>query len=118
MSIRVSFDNYESEQLQAVCDCYNSDKPDDWERLEILDRMEGCFKIRRNKLEEDLVQRLENNKFVDENELYKQVRWNKKYLVTPMGYYSFSNFELHHLYLCMIHVFGENMVFYEEHGKH
>lgn len=117
MTIRVLFDTYEPKQLQAVCDCYNKDKPKEWEPLEILDRMEGCFKIRRTCIEKELERKLEQNKFVDENEIYKQVRWNKKCLVTPIGYHSFSKYELHHLYLCMIHVFGEDSVAYEEHRK-
>jgi hypothetical protein len=119
MTIRVLFDNYTPEQLQAVCDYYNKDKPDYWERLEILDRMEGCFKIQmhRDNMEEEVVQQLEQGNHVNENKTHKQIRWDKKCLVTPVRLYRFSKQELHLLYLCMARVFGEDMILYEDHGK-
>ena len=87
MLIKVKFDNYNSEQ---IINYYNSKKDTSWFPLEDLDRIEGGFKI--------TIRKLKEKEFCDANDLIKQVRWHRKLLHTPAGYYSFSKKETQLLY--------------------
>ena len=87
MFIKVKFSNYNNSQ---IIDYYNSKKDPLWFPLEDLDRTEGGFKI--------ALRNLKDKECCDANSIIKQVRWHRKQLTTPPGYYSFSKEETQLLY--------------------
>jgi hypothetical protein len=100
MIISVKFDTISSLQYSQVIEYYNQNKPNNWNPLEKLDRAEGGFQIKLDKVPYN----------TDVNYTIKQVRWNNKYLTSGLYIY-FSDTETKLLYDSLCHVFGsENVV--------
>ncbi len=75
MRIQVLVSNIDNETFQKILDYYNSNKCDDEENLERLDRAEGGFQIKLP--ENEIVKR-------SENYMIRQLRWSKgKLIVAP-----------------------------------
>ena len=91
---------------EEVCDYYNRHKPNEWSPLQRLERAEGgfCIEIKNHKVDE-------NDIFTkDPNAKIKQLRWFRKSLKTPTGWYEFSNDETMLLYDSICNVYGEDQV--------
>jgi hypothetical protein len=73
MTIKVLIDSFSFEELKQIIDYYNNHKQPVEEQLEELNRAEGGFKIQITEL-----------KSIDcnENKKIKQLRWDKKSLVS------------------------------------
>lgn len=111
MVIKVSFDIITPDQKNAIVDHYNSHKPEEWNELCNLDRLEGGFCIARTKEE---IQRCPcSNPFAldphDGNYKIKQVRWEQKMLKCGM-FFGFNEQETLLLYNAIVHVYGKEFV--------
>ena len=97
MYIQVTFDVI---NVNDVCDYYNKNKSEDQNSLEKLNRAEGGFQIKR-KVISDTGSVYDN----DPNNIVKQARWTRKYLTTPIGQYTFTEYEWNLLYesICSVH---------------
>ena len=93
MYIKVNFDTLSYED---VCAYYNKHKPEDWKPIQRLDRIEGGFMIEMNS----------KPKHYNENENIRQVRWSRKCLFTPIGYYGFSEEEIDLLHIAFNSIYG------------
>jgi hypothetical protein len=104
MQIKVFIDEIDNETIQKVLDYYNSNKLDDEEPLQILDRCEGGFKIQISYMK---------NQMCNENDKIKQLRWHRKYL-TSKSYIDFKYKEKMLLYEALVNVLGSDNVLLEE----
>ena len=95
--------NLKSVNYKEICTFYNNHKNKEWNTISKLDRFEGGFYI---PIGEDVIDNTNNRQS-------KQVRWNRKRLVTPGGCIRFTVEELTLLYNAMVHVHGDNNVFLE-----
>ena len=103
MYVQVLFDEI---LYERVCDHYNSHKPQEWEPLKRLERAEGGFCIDIKNYQVD-----NNNIFtLDPNARIKQMRWYRKCLKTPIGWYGFSDDEILSLYDAICKIYGEDQV--------
>ena len=100
MQIKVFIDEIDNETIQKVLDYYNSNKLDDEEPLQILDRCEGGFKIQISYMK---------NQMCNENDKIKQLRWKKGYLVSE-NHSGFTKKEELLLYYSLVVVLGNNNV--------
>ena len=101
MPIKVLFESYTKDEYTKVLNYYNSNKSQNDQPLEKLDRCEGGFMIKKEN----------NSAFHDENDSIKQLRWNAKYLVPYKNYSSFSESEEQLLYKSLFEVFKEKVIF-------
>ena len=101
MPIKVFFDIITNDQYDEVLNYYNSNKLENDQLLERLDRCEGGFMIKKDN----------NSAFHDENDSIKQLRWSTKYLVPYKNYSSFSEAEEELLYKSLFTVFEEKVIF-------
>jgi hypothetical protein len=101
MPIKVLFESYTKDEYTKVLNYYNSNKSQNDQPLEKLDRCEGGFMIKKEN----------NSAFHDENDKIKQLRWNAKYLVPYKNYSSFSEDEEELLYKSLFEVFREKVIF-------
>lgn len=101
MPIKVLFESYTKDEYTKVLNYYNSNKSQNDQPLEKLDRCEGGFMIKKEN----------NSAFHDENDSIKQLRWNAKYLVPYKNYSSFSEDEEELLYKSLFEVFREKVIF-------
>lgn len=104
MQIKVFVDEIDNETIQKVLNYYNSNKLDDEEPLQILDRCEGGFKIQISYMK---------NQMCNENDKIKQLRWHRKYL-TSKSYIDFKYKEKMLLYEALVNVLGSDNVLLEE----
>jgi len=104
MQIKVLVDEIDNEKIQKVLDYYNSNKLDDEEPLQTLDRCEGGFKIQISYMK---------NQMCNENDKIKQLRWHKKYL-TSQAYIDFKYKEKMLLFEALVNVLGRDSVSLEE----
>ena len=98
-TIKVLFD-IEPGKLQQILDYYNNNKEHDEAPLQILNRVEGGFKIdipREKWLIDDYFG------FIDENNKIRQLRWKKRRLES-CGYIGFTSKQNNLLYDAFIHV--------------
>lgn len=100
MSIKVLVKEIEEKQLQEILHYYNSNKCDNEEPLELLNRCEGGFQIKLSYMK---------NQEGDENDKIKQVRWKNSYLVSE-PYISFKYKEKQLLFDSLVYVLGEDKV--------
>jgi hypothetical protein len=104
MTIKVLFESYTEDEYNKVLNYYNSNKSENDQPLEKLDRCEGGFMIKK-----------ENSSLFssknDENDSIKQLRWSTKYLVPYKNYSSFSEAEEELLYKSLFAVFREKVIF-------
>lgn len=105
MPIEVHFSKITPSQYKKVISYYNSNKPEYWLPISKLDRAEGGFSI-------PIEKNIYSLQFVDSNQTIKQVRWEKKILVTKPDHYPFNEPETFLLYQSLQHVFGANQVSY------
>jgi len=103
MPIKVSLDNILNSDLDNIINYYNNNKLPNDEKLEILDRYEGGFKINIDYMK---------NELCDDNKKIKQLRWNNKYLISK-NYIGFTETEEKLLFEAMAHILGINNVLYE-----
>ena len=104
MQVKVFVDEIDNETIQKVLDYYNSNKLDDEEPLQILNRCEGGFKIQISYMK---------NQMCNENDKIKQLRWHKKYL-TSQVYIDFKYKEKMLLFEALVNVLGRDNVSLEE----
>ena len=104
MQVKVFVDEIDNETIQKVLDYYNSNKLDDEEPLQILNRCEGGFKIQISYMK---------NQMCNENDKIKQLRWHKKYL-TSQTYIDFKYKEKMLLFEALVNVVGRDNVSLEE----
>jgi hypothetical protein len=101
MQIKVLVDTIE---YQPVLDYYNTNKPENEEPLERLDRAEGGFKIQIPSMK---------NKSVDENSKIRQLRWSMGTLVSRSGwniYIGFTEKQTMMLYEALVHALRGNVI--------
>ena len=84
MTIKVKVSTMELDQIVAILEHYNSNKPPSYPPLEKLNRYESGFQIKIREKEFD---------HCDANEKIKQLRWYKKQLIPYRGYPSFNGDE-------------------------
>jgi len=84
---------------------YNDNRPEGTQKLEILDRMEGGFKIKF-----DDYDRINS---IEENDKIYQLRWNKRKLISG-SYYGFNKEQLELLYAALAYSLGSDKVYKEE----
>jgi hypothetical protein len=103
MTIKVLIDSFSFEELKQIIDYYNNHKQPVEEQLEELNRAEGGFKIQITEL-----------KSIDcnENKKIKQLRWDKKSLVSK-GNIGFTENEEKLLYKSMVQILGIKNVIIE-----
>ena len=102
MPIKVLFESYTKDEYTKVLNYYNSNKLENDQPLEKLDRCEGGFMIKKENC---------SSSKNDENDSIKQLRWNTKYLVPYKNYSSFSEAEEELLYKSLFAVFREKVIF-------
>jgi hypothetical protein len=102
MTIKVLFESYTEDEYDKVLNYYNSNKSENDQPLEKLDRCEGGFMIKKE---------YSSSSKNDENDSIKQLRWNAKYLVPYKNYSSFSEAEEELLYKSLFEVFREKVIF-------
>jgi len=101
MQIRVLVDTI---KYQPVLDYYNSNKPEEEEQLEILDRAEGGFQIQIP---------LMKGKMVDPNKQIRQLRWSNGRLVSHvcLNYYTgFTEKQTMMLFEALVYALGGNVI--------
>jgi len=101
MTIKVLFESYTEDEYDRVLNYYNSNKSQNDQPLEKLDRCEGGFMIKKEY----------SSLFNDENDNIKQLRWSTKYLLPYKNYSSFSEAEEELLYKSLFEVFREKVIF-------
>ena len=101
MTIKVLFESYTEDEYDKVINYYNTNKLQNEQPLEKLDRYEGGFMIKKDN----------SSSFSDENDKIKQLRWSTKYLVPYKNYSSFSESEEQLLYKSLFEVFTEKVIF-------
>lgn len=101
--VSVNFSVIIPQNYEDVVNYYNTHKDKSWSPLQKLNRAEGGFEIA---IPEN------SDKNIDANKQIKQVRWNKKSLVTDIykGYIPFEEKETELLYNSMVSVFGKEKV--------
>lgn len=97
MQIKVLVDRIDYE---PVLDYYNSNKSEDEEPLERLDRAEGGFKIAITE---------KKNKHIDENLKIRQLRWSMGQLLS-MEYIGFTEKQTMLLYESLLHALKGNVL--------
>ena len=107
MSIKVLVKEIEEKQLQEILHYYNSNKCDNEEPLELLNRCEGGFQIKLSYMK---------NQEGDENNKIKQVRWKNGYFVSE-PYISFKYKEKQLLFDSLVYVLGKDKVKMETTSK-
>ena len=101
MPIKVFVNFIDNNTYNKILDFYNNNKSSDEEPLERLDRFEGGFQIK-IPFKQDII--------CDANEKIRQLRWNKKYLVS--GYYiGFTEKQEMLLYESLVYALGSNVLF-------
>ncbi len=100
MHIEVLFDVITGDDCNKIINYYNSNKGENKQPLEKLDRCEGGFMIKKEN----------SSSFADENDKIKQLRWNRKCLVPFKNYTSFSEEEEQLLYNSFLETFGATKV--------
>jgi len=106
LQIQVSFETITPEQYSSIIEYYNQHKPDDWNEIEKNVAAEGGFMIA---LKPHEIKTDSKNP----NDLVKQVRWNRKRLLSGRyGKYLnvFTDDETTLLYDAMVSVFGKEVV--------
>ncbi len=109
LQIQVSFETITPQQSSAVIDYYNQHKNADWNEIEKNVAAEGGFMIA---LKPDEIKPGSKNP----NDMVKQVRWNRKRLLSGRyGKYLnvFTDDETTLLYHAMVSVFGKEVVVLE-----
>lgn len=103
MYIQVLFDEI---SYEPVCDYYNNHKPEEWNPLCRLERAEGgfCIDFKNNHVDDKCIFSS------DPNSKIKQVRWSRKCLKTPNGFYSLNNDEIRLLYESICKMYGDEQV--------
>jgi hypothetical protein len=96
--------NLKEVKYNDICTFYNNHKNKEWNSISKLDRFEGGFCIPIGS---------EDDFDSTNNQQSKQVRWNRKRLVTPGGCCQFTLEELTLLHKAMAHVHGDDNVFLE-----
>jgi hypothetical protein len=94
MHISVTVDSISKTNFQEILDYYNTNKPNDEELLERLDRFEGGFQIEISQ---------QRNKCIDENNKIRQLRWSRGKLVSGC-YIGFTEKQLLLLYDAMVYI--------------
>jgi len=100
MPIKVSVDSIDKDTFQKILDHYNNNKSEDEPPLERLQRAEGGFQIKipsRQSL------------MCDENDKIRQLRWNKKYLLSDF-YIGFTEKQELLLYESLVYALGGNVI--------
>jgi len=100
MPIKVLVKEIEKEQLEQILHYYNSNKCDNEEPLELLDRCEGGFQIK--------ISYMKNYEGLA-NDRIKQVRWKRGYLISN-PYISFTYEEEKLLFESLVYVLGKDKV--------
>lgn len=100
MPIKVSVDLIDKDTFQKILDHYNNNKSEDEPLLERLPREEGGFQIRIPS---------KQSVICDENEKIRQLRWNKKYLLSGF-HIGFTEKQEYLLYESLIHALGGNVI--------
>jgi hypothetical protein len=100
MILKVLVDSINKETFQNILDFYNSNKPEDEEPLERLDRTEGGFQIKLKGMQD---------KMIDENEKIRQVRWSNGRLVSGF-YLGFTEKQYMLLYESLVYGLGGNVL--------
>jgi len=106
LQIQVSFETISPEQTCDVIKYYNQHKSADWNKIEKNTAAEGGFMI---PLKPEEIKGASTNP----NDMVKQVRWNRKRLLSGRyGKYLnvFSDDETTLLYDAMVSVFGKELV--------
>jgi hypothetical protein len=100
MPIKVLVKEIEKEQLEQILHYYNSNKCDNEEPLELLDRCEGGFQIKISYMK---------NYELRANDKIKQVIWKNGYLISN-PYISFKYEEEKLLFESLVYVLGKDKV--------
>jgi hypothetical protein len=103
MQIEVTFDIITPTQTKQTIDYYNQHKPVDWNEIEKNDVAEGgfCIPLKTEHIKPGTR---------DINDKIKQVRWNRKKLVSWKHYKSLEDTETQLLYQALCNVFGDEYV--------
>jgi hypothetical protein len=110
LQIRVFFETITQDQTNAIINYYNQHKNADWNKIEKNTAAEGGFMI---PLKPEEIKGASKNP----NDMVKQVRWNRKRLLSGRyGNYlnAFTDEETTLLYDAMVSVFGKDDVVLEE----
>ena len=100
MPIEVLFDVITGDDCNKIINYYNSNKSQNNQPLEKLDRCEGGFMIKKE----------DSSSFLDDNDKIKQLRWSRKRLLQFKNYSSFSEEEEQLLYNSLLETFGSSKV--------
>ncbi len=100
MTIKVLFESYTEDEYDKILNYYNSNKSQNNQPLEKLDRCEGGFMIKKE----------DSSSFLDDNDKIKQLRWSRKRLLPFKNYSSFSEEEEQLLYNSLLETFGSSKV--------
>ena len=100
MLIRVFAETINRETFQKILDYYNNNKSEDEESLERLDRFEGGFQIKIKNME---------NKYTDENNKIRQLRWANGALVSGL-HIGFTEKQYLLLYESLVYALGGNVL--------
>lgn len=102
MPIKVEGDSIDLIIIKKIINIYNKKKEKNDAPLEILNRCEGGFMIKKNNYD-----KLSG----DENTKIKQLRWQNNYLEPFRNYIGFDLQEELLLYSCMKEVLGKDVIF-------
>ena len=100
MPIRVTATSIDAETLRDVINYYNTNKPDDEESLERLNRAEGGFQIQIAS-KKDMA--------CDANHKIRQLRWSRGRLVSG-GHIGFTQKQEAMLYEALVHALGGDVL--------
>jgi len=107
MPIKLLLKEIEKEELEQILHYYNSNKLDNEEPLELLNRCEGGFQIKISYMK---------NYQARANDKIKQVRWKSGYLISN-PYISFKYEEEKLLFDSLVYVLGKDKVKMETTSK-
>lgn len=100
MRFQVIVPTISKEEFDKILNYYNTKKDVDENKLEILDRSEGGFKIAIPS--EKWTRKSCGGRFTDENEKIQQLRWSNGYLIS-MGYIGFTEKQYMLLYDSLVY---------------
>jgi len=114
MTIKVLLNSISKEEIENIIQYYNTIKPNHFGKLNTVLCKEGGFQI----LPNTIVNNDFTNKFMNSNNKNRQLRWNRKYLVSYCNIPCFHKDEENLLYKSLQFILGkENIVYYDSYSS-
>lgn len=115
MTIKLILNNISKEEIENIIEYYNTIKPPNFGKLDTFVCKEGGFQIKPNLVTNN---NLFIGNFLEENKKNRQLRFNRRYLVSYCNIPSFYKEEEYLLYKSMQFVLGkENISYYESYSS-